>query len=167
MAFWDFFAQSLLQLREALWRCFGSKPLEGSFSTLVNDQFAILWSCAIDLRCNLSQSSAQMFHKPFGGHRYVEALTIFGHFGFALFPGEKLAAVIHKLFRASHTQIAYLEFDSKIREDTGFQVLSNKPALPFASDLDRAQPLLAGEGKINRGFQVLFRIVFMCNDEVH
>src|SRR5260370_3685660 len=136
MAFWDFFAQSLLQLRETVWRCFGSKPFESWFSLLVDDQFAILRSCAIDVCRNLSQSSTQMFHKPFGGHREVEALTIFGHLGFTLFPGEKLAAVIHKLFRASHTHIACLEVDSEIREDTGFQVLSNKPPLPLAPHLD-------------------------------
>src|SRR6266536_2406835 len=167
MPLWDLFPQGLLQLCKPLRRRFGSKPFEGRFSLLVDGQLTILWPCAIDVSGNFREPSTKVLDKPFGSHGEIEALTIFGDFRFTFFPGEKLAAVIHKLFRASNTQIARLEFEGKIREDTRFQVLTNKPAFALASDLDRAEPLLTGKGEINGCFQILFGIMFMGDDEVH
>ena len=82
----DLFAQRLLQLRQTLRCSFGLEPLEGRFSSLVDDQFAILWSGAIDVRRHLGQPRAKVLDKPFGRHGQIEPLTIFGHLGFALLP---------------------------------------------------------------------------------
>ena len=46
-------------------------------------------------------------------------------------------------------------------------MLTNTPALAFAPDHHRALPLGAGKGEIDGRFQVLFRIVLVCHDEVH
>ena len=79
----------------------------------------------------------------------------------------RVLAIIGKLFRAGNAEITRLEFGGHVGEDAGFQVLANKPTLAFAPHHYRAEPLLAGKGEIDRGFQILLGVLLMGDDEVH